>query len=213
MDFTRKKLIRYCEDHSTPPSAVLQELERETNLKTLAPQMLSGHIQGQLFRLISLLKRPKYILEVGTFTAYAAICLAEGLPEDGEIHSIEANEELAYIIEKYIQKAGLENKFHLHIGDAKALLPTFQQSFDMVFIDAAKNDYALYYDLIIDKVSPGGLILSDNVLWDSKVVKKGKERDSGANVLDAFNKKIHSDPRVENLILPIRDGIMIARKI
>lgn len=203
-------LIDYCEAHTTPPAQVLYELERETYLKTLAPQMMSGHLQGTFFSMLSLLKQPKYILEVGTFTGYAAICLAQGLVPDGMLYTIEINEELGYLSKKYIQKAGLATKIKQIIGDAKAVIPQLDLSFDMVFIDATKADYALHYDLVIDKVNPGGMILADNVLWSGKVVDSKFDKDTA--LIKAFNKKIQEDERVNNILLPIRDGITIAIK-
>lgn len=211
MDKFLKQLTAYCEAHTTPPSDVLYQLERETHLKTLSPQMISGPLQGQLLRFISLIAQPKRILEIGTFTGYAAICLAQGLPEEGMLHTIEANKELEYLIRSYIQRAGLEQKIQLHIGDAKAILPTLDEHFDLVFLDAGKQDYALYYDLVIEKINLGGLLLADNVLWSGKVVQPKKDTDT--QILDAFNKKVQADERVENLILPIRDGLLIARKL
>lgn len=207
---TKKLLHQYCEQHSSPQDAVLYELERETYLKTLAPQMLSGQLQGQLLRFISQLQQPKTILEIGTFTGYAAICLAQGLPEDGVMHAIEVNEELVYIIEKYFKKAGLENKIFLHVGDAQSIIPLLKTSFDLVFIDAGKHHNALYYDMIIDRLNPGGLIIVDNVLWDGKVVNQQRDKDTAA--IHAFNQKIQADERVEKLMLPVRDGILIVRR-
>ncbi|MEZ5041796.1 MAG: O-methyltransferase [Saprospiraceae bacterium] len=204
------KLTAYCEQLSSPPSPLLYELERETHLKTLAPHMISGHLQGQLLHLISQLKQPRLILEIGTFTGYATICLAAGLPADGQLHTIEANPELEYIIRKYLKKAGLDEKVHLHIGKAEAIIPTLAPGFDLVFLDAGKLHYAMFYDLVIDLVNPGGLIIADNVLWSGKVVQNAKDKDTRA--LQAFNEKIKADPRVENFILPIRDGLLIAQK-
>ncbi|MEL7120865.1 MAG: O-methyltransferase [Bacteroidota bacterium] len=205
------ELNAYCEAHTTPQSDILYQLERETYLKTLAPQMMSGHLQGQFFRLLSLLMRPKTILEVGTFTGYAAICLAEGLPEDGILHTIEVNAEREFLIRKYIEKAGLKDKIHLHIGDAQAVIPTIDATFDMVFLDAGKQEYKHHYDLVIDHVNPGGLIMADNVLWSGKVIDPVHDKDT--EKIRAFNQLIHEDERVENILLPIRDGIMIARKV
>lgn len=207
---TKQKLTQYCEQHTSPQNEVLYQLERETYLKTLAPQMLSGHLQGQFLSFISQLQQPKTILEIGTFTGYAAICLAQGLPKDGIMHAIETNEELVYIIEKYLKKAGLDEKVILHVGDAKNIIPLLDTTFDLVFIDAGKHHNALYYDMVIDRLNPRGLILIDNVLWDGKVVQEKYDKDTTA--IDAFNKKIHADKRVENMILPIRDGILVARK-
>ncbi len=210
MDRDTLQLIEYCMAHSTLQPPVLHDLERETHLKTLAPQMISGHLQGQLLRLLSILKQPTSILEIGTFTGYSAICLAAGLQNGGILHTIEANEELESLIRKYVEMAGLKDRIRLHIGDAKAIIPQLNVTFDIVFIDAAKNDYAFYYDLVFDLVNPGGLIIADNVLWSGKVMEKKQEKD--AALLDAFNKKIHADNRVENILLPIRDGLIIARK-
>ncbi len=205
------KLLAYCEKHSSQPSELLCSLERETNLKTVAPQMLSGHLQGKFLNLLSSLIQPKRVLEIGTFTGYSAICLAQGLREGGLLHTIEVDEELAYLCRKYFQKAGLEEKIRLHLADAKDLIPRLDETFDLVFIDAAKGDYAFFYDLVFEKVRRGGIILADNVLWSAKVVEPA--RDSDTLSIDRFNKKVQEDPRVENLLLPLRDGLMIARKL
>lgn len=202
---------QYCEKHTTPPSAMLAELLRETHLKTLAPQMASGHLQGALLRFLSRMIQPTTVLEIGSFTGYATLCLLEGLAPKGTIHTIEVNQELGYLIKKYIDRAGATDQIQLHIGDAKKIIPTLDATYDLVFIDAGKMHYPQYYDLIIDRVNPGGYILADNVLWDGKVIRKEKDRDS--EILDYFNKKIHQDPRVENILLPIRDGLMLARKL
>ncbi len=210
MNFSLKKITDYCEKCTTLQPEHLYELERETNLKTLAPQMISGHYQGHLLKMFSKMIRPKYILEIGTFTGYAAQCLADGLVENGQLHTIEANEELRYIIENGFKKANLSEKITLHIGDAKKIIPTLDMVFDIVFIDAGKIDYSLYFDLIIDKVRSGGLIMADNVLWSGKVVMANQDKDTKA--LHDFNLKIQNDARVENTILPIRDGIMMMLK-
>lgn len=201
----------YCERWSTAQSTLLHELERETHLKTLAPQMMSGHLQGRLLSLLSQLCQPRVILEVGTFTAYATLCLAEGLPPGGRLHTIEVNEELAYLIRKYIRRAGGEDRIQLHLGDAAELIPQIEGDFDLVFIDAGKMDYARHYDLVIDRLRPGGLLLADNVLWSGKIVDRLHD-DPDAQILHAFNQKVQADERVDNLILPIRDGLSIARK-
>ena len=211
MNETIDLLTAYCERLSTPPTPVLKELERETHLKTLAPQMMSGHLHGHLLRLLCRFTPPKWVLEIGTFTAYATICLAEGLPADGILHTIEANPEMAHIIEKYIQKAGIEDRVKSYTGKAEEIIPRLNQRFDFVFLDAGKLDYGMFYDLLIDQINPGGLILADNVLWSGKVVQSTKDKDTAA--LHAFNEKINQDPRVENIILPIRDGLLIAQKL
>jgi len=188
----------------------LYRLERETHLRTLSPQMLSGHLQGQLLRLLSTMIQPRLALEIGTFTGYSAICIAGGLAPGGILHTIEANAELSYIIEKYVAEAGLADRIQLHVGNALEIVSTLDGPFDLVWIDAGKLDYADYFDMVFDKVSPGGYILADNVLWSGKVIAENRDADTQA--LHEFNQKIHADPRVENIILPIRDGILLARK-
>jgi caffeoyl-CoA O-methyltransferase len=208
-DFFRK-LSAYCESHSEPPDPILYELERETHLKTLAPQMASGPLQGQLLQLLSSLLYPQSILEVGTFTGYATICLARGLAPGGKLITIEANPELAWFGEKYFAKAGLADRIDARIGDALDIIPTLRQSFDLIFLDAGKRDYARYYDLVIDQLNPGGLLIADNVLWSGKVIREPEDKD--AQILDEFNQKVNQDPRVSVLMLPIRDGLLIAQK-
>ncbi|NRA50985.1 MAG: O-methyltransferase [Phaeodactylibacter sp.] len=205
-------IFQYCEQWSSPPDAILNELERETHLKTLAPQMLSGALQGQLLRLLSQLQSPKSVLEIGTFTGYATICLARGLARNGKVRTIEANPELEYLIRKYLKKAGLQNQVELFIGDAMKVIPQLEGRFDLVFIDAGKQYYQAYYDLIIDRVEPGGLIISDNVLWSGKVATDLRETDADTKKLHAFNVSLQEDERVDNLLLPIRDGLLVARK-
>ena len=208
--FDLKRIASYCEKHSTPPKEILLQLERETNLKTLSPQMLSGPLQGQLLSMISRWVSPKAVLEIGTFTGYGTICLASGLRKNGVIHTIEVNPELSAISRKYFGMAGILHQVKHHIGDAAQLIPVIDEQFDMVYIDAGKQDYSLHYDLTIDKVSQGGVILVDNVLWSGKVGSGIDDNDT--RVMEAFNRKISEDNRVENLLLPIRDGLMIAIK-
>lgn len=210
IDTPLHKIMAYCEAHTTPPSPILNELERETHLKTLAPQMLSGAVQGQFLRLITLLLQPKTILEIGTFTGYAAISMAQGLPADGILHTIEANPEIEYIIRKYVAKAELEDKIHLHIGQAEEVIPKLDTTFDLVFMDAGKQYYTTHYNLVIDRVNPGGLILADNVLWSGKVLSD--EPDADTQAIQAFNDLVQEDDRVENIMLPLRDGVLMARK-
>ncbi|MBV6443369.1 MAG: methyltransferase [Haliscomenobacteraceae bacterium CHB4] len=206
------KTLEYCFQHTTDISPVLKELERETHLRTLSPQMLSGPYQGMLLRFVSMMIRPQRALEVGTFTGYSAICIAEGLTADGVLHTIEINDELGPLIRKYIQKAGQEEKIRLHFGNAADIIPALDEDFDLVFLDAGKLDYPLHYELALNKTRHGGFILADNVLWDGKVVASD-EKDETARALCAFNNMVQNDPRVENILLPLRDGLMVMRKV
>jgi predicted O-methyltransferase YrrM len=202
----------YCQSHTTPPHPVLQELERATHLNTLAPQMLSGSYQGALLRFISLMTRPRRILEVGAFTGYASICLASGLTEDGRLHAIESDDELAPLFNTYINKAGLSDKVRLHNGDAAQIIPTLDEIFDLVFLDAGKLDYAHHYELALAKTRAGGWLMADNVLWHGKVAANDSN-DPTAQSLRAFNDLIRQDSRVENILLPVRDGLLMIRKL
>lgn len=206
-----RQLAAFCESFTTPPSQVLYELERETYLKTIAPQMAAGRLQGQFLRFLSWMLRPNRILEVGTFTGYSAICLAEGLAEGGLLHTIEANPEFTFFGEKYFAKAGLSNRIVAHTGNAFDIIPTLGETYDLVFIDSNKNDYAALYDLVLDQVRPGGFLLTDNVLWDGKVMTGAKDRDT--QTIRSFIQKVQDDPRVENALLPVRDGVMVMRKL
>ncbi len=205
-------LIEYCEAHTTPISEVLYQLERETHLKTLSPQMISGPLQGQLLQFISKMIRPTCILEIGTFTGYSAICMAQGLQKNGQLHTIEANMELEYIIRPFLKKANLEDQIQLYMGDARTIVPTMDLTFDLVMIDAGKKDNGLYFDLVLDKIRPGGFILVDNVLWSGKVFMQNPP-DKDTRQIRAFNEKIQADDRVENVLLPIRDGLIVIRKL
>ena len=203
-------IYSYCESVSDDQSDTLYKLYRETYLKTMAPRMASGPIQGRFLSLLSNLLTPKNILEIGTFTGYATICMAEGLAEGGHITTIEINPELNHISDKYFQLAGIREKVTSLIGNAKDLIPQIDKMFDIVFIDAKKKDYALYFDLIIDKVNSGGIILADNVLWDGKVVDGSKDATSVS--LRSFNQKMKDNPEVSTLLMPLRDGLMIMKK-
>ena len=206
------EISKYIESHTTPEDPVLKELSRETYLKALYPQMLSGHLQGKLLEFISLMLQPEHILEIGTFTGYSAICLAKGLKNTGKLITIEKNDELTGFPVKYFKKAGVSEQIELIIGDALEILPLLEPMFDLVFIDAEKKDYCKYYQLLLDKVKPGGYILADNALWYGRVVDSPETFDKETQGIVAFNKLITEDPRVENMILPIRDGIMLIRK-
>lgn len=205
-------ISHYCEAHTSPPDPVLAELERETHLKTLSPQMLSAGAQGKLLEFLCYIFQPKSVLEIGTFTGYAAICMARGLAPGGILHTIEVNPELEWLAKKYFEKAGLLEKIKLYIEDASQRIPQFSNNFfDLIFIDAGKQQNDLYYEMCLPKLRKGGLILVDNVLWSGKVVQKTNDPDTA--LIRAFNDKIQADPRVENLMLPIRDGLFLIRKI
>ena len=201
--------FEYAAAHSGPEPDYLYRLERETHLKTLAPQMLSGRLQGRTLALLSKLRRPRRILEVGTFTGYSALCLAEGLAPDGELHTVEGNPEVAYLAERYFREAGFSDRIHLHRGDALALIPQLPGPFDLVFLDANKQEYPAYFELVIDRLTPGGLLIADNVLWSGKVLDPAGDAD--ATILHAFNERLAADPRLETTLLPLRDGLLVAR--
>jgi len=208
-----KKLAEYTEKHTSAELPVLAALNRETNLKRGDAVMLSGHLQGQFLQMLSHMIRPKCILEIGTFTGYSAICLALGLQPGGILHTIEIDEELKDIASGYIEKAGLSGKIIQHIGAADEVIAKLDETFDMVFIDADKSNYERYYDLVFDKVPIGGYILADNVLYDGEVVLPEVQQTKNARAINSFNNKLKADTRIEHLIVPLRDGIMLARKI
>lgn len=211
MDFLPDDLQKYVADHTSPETELLKKLTRDTYAKVLMPRMLSGHVQGRYLAMLSQLIRPENILEVGTYTGYSAICLSEGLRPEGKLVTIDVNEELESRVRNYFSEAGLTEQIDYRIGDAAQIIPALDLTFDLVFIDADKENYSKYYDLVFDKVRPGGLILADNVLWSGMVVKPKPDKDTRA--LLEFNQKVMADPRVENLLLPLRDGIMMIRKI
>lgn len=212
MDFFPFEIEQYIEKYTQEESAVLKELNRETNAHVLHPRMLAGHLQGQVLMMLSKMIHPKTIVEIGTYTGYSALCLAQGLEPGGILHTIEINEELEEMIKKYVKKAGLENKIRTYIGNALEIIPSLESPFDIVFIDADKENYSTYYDLVFDKVRKGGYIIADNVLWSGNVLKPESEMDDETKSLVSYCKKVHADDRVENVIFPIRDGLMIARK-
>ncbi|NGZ89541.1 O-methyltransferase [Psychroflexus maritimus] len=211
MDFLPEEISQYVEEHSQAEPKVLKELNRETWQKVLQPRMLSGHLQGRVLSMLTKLISPKVILEIGTYTGYSAICMAEGLPEGGKIISIDRNEELEEIQQKYFSKSGYADKIQQIYGNALDEIPKLNEKFDLVFVDADKSNYANYYDLVIEKMNPGGVILSDNVLWSGKVTETPKEKDIDTTALIQYNKKINEDKRVETVLLPIRDGLTITR--
>lgn len=205
-------LEQYILDHIDAEDSVLTELTRQTYLKVLRARMLSGHVQGQLLYLLVKLLKPRRILEIGTFTGYSAICMAKGLPQDGLIHTIEINDELCPMIESFIEKSGNQHRIQLHIGSALDIVPTLDETFDLIFMDGDKREYPAYYQLVFDRLRPGGVILADNVLWDGKVVAPLDPNDRYTKGILDFNDMVHADSRVEKVILPIRDGITLIRK-
>lgn len=212
-DIISEDINRYAERYTTPEPDLLKKINRETNLQTDQPVMLSGHLQGRFLSLISRLVQPKKILEIGTFTGYSALCLSEGLQENGELHTIDNNEELAERCKKYFEEAELINKkIILHTGDALDIIPSLEGPFDLVFIDADKPNYEKYFDLIINKVPSGGIILADNVLYHAEVLLPGNKQSNNARAISSFNEKIANDERVEQVLLTIRDGLFMIRK-
>ena len=211
MKFLDHNLETYVAEHSEQEPELLQKLARETHLKVLQPRMLSGAYQGRLLALLSKLIAPKHILEIGTYTGYSALCLAEGLQADGQIDSIDINEELTDMQRKYFDVSGYGKHIVQHLGNAAEIIPAIEGTFDFVFIDADKEQYPLYFDLIVDRVRSGGLIIADNVLWSGKVLEPAT--DEATESLQIFNKKVAKDSRVETVILAVRDGLTLLRKI
>jgi caffeoyl-CoA O-methyltransferase len=202
-------LQRYAEAHTSPESELLKKINRDTHANVLMPRMLSGHLQGRVLSMISQMIRPDRILEIGTYTGYSALCLCEGLSPSGKLITIDINEELEQKVRSHFQS--MNGKIEYRIGNALDIIPALDETFDLVFIDADKSNYGNYFDLVIDKVKPGGFILADNVLWSGKVLNTNPDADTRSIL--AFNKKILVDSRIENVLLPIRDGIMIIRKL
>jgi len=212
-EITNPIIQSYCDAHTTSETNVLRELNRDTHVNVLQPRMLSGHFQGRLLSMISKMIQPEFILEIGTYTGYSAICLAEGLTKNGKLITIDINPEQEERIRKFIAASGFENKIQFIVGDALQIVKSLTQTFDLVFIDADKPNYPRYYEIAIEKVKPGGYIIADNVLWSGKVVEENEmSKDKDTMLLHAFNQMIQSDVRVENVLLPIRDGLMIVRK-
>lgn len=226
-----EKIYKYIEDHASVPSQALDWVVKQTHIRTNHARMLSGAAQGQLLRMFVQMTGARRILELGTFTGYSAICLASGLPEDGHLDTLELNDELEDLILEGFERAGLEDKIELHVGDCKETLRRFRQQlglsedpqqsgaaqnegslYDIVYIDANKREYCEYYDLVFDMVRPGGLILADNVIWDGKVCQDPLPQDKQTQGIAAFNDKVTADPRVESVIMPLRDGLNIIRK-
>jgi len=212
INFIDDNILNYSISKSEKESKLLNDLYRETYLKVLNPRMISGHYQGRILSLISKIISPKKILEIGTYTGYSAICLCEGMDKDGILHTIDNNKELVEIQNKYFKKAKLKDKIVQHSGNAKNIIPSIDEEFDIVFIDADKESYPEYYDLIINKVRSGGIIIADNILWSGKILEKVEKDDQATKSIIEFNNKIIEDDRVKNIILPIRDGLNIVRK-
>ena len=211
-NFIKTGILEYSEYNSQEEPSLLKELNRETHLKVLNPRMLSGAFQGRLISLISKLINPKKVLEIGTYTGYSALCIYEGLDEKGVIHTIDKNEELVEIQKKYFKKTGDVKKFIQHTGIALDIIPEINETFDLIFLDADKENYINYFNCIINKLNKSGVILADNVLWSGKVIDKNQQ-DNTTNILRRFNDMVNNDSRVETILLPVRDGISIIRKI
>lgn len=213
MDFIAKEIEAYAEEFTREEGSVLAELNRETYAKVMTPRMLSGHLQGQILRMFSQMIRPKNILEIGTYTGYSALCFVDGLQEDGKLVTIDVNEELQDIILKYFERSGKASQIDSRIGNALDIIPTLEMKFDLVFIDADKENYPNYFDLVFDRMNVGGYIIADNVLWSGKVLEDDSKLDKDTLALKEYARKLKADPRVETVLLPVRDGLLIARKL
>lgn len=212
MDFLPTELQEYVEAHSSPETELLHRINRETHLNVLKPRMLSGHLQGRVLSMLTHMIRPKYILEIGTYTGYSALCMAEGLQPDGRLVTIEVNEELQPVAGGYFEESVHSGQIDFRIGDAQEIIPTLSYTWDMVFIDADKESYPKYFELTLPQVRTGGFIIIDNVLWSGKVADPSQQ-DKATSSIRAFNQMVHHHPGVENALFPIRDGLMVLRKI
>ncbi len=212
MDFIDDKILEYCINHSGDEPEILQKLARETHVKMINPRMLSGHFQGRFLKMMVQLTGAKNILEIGTFTGYSAICMAEGLPSDGRLDTIDVNPELEEMVKKYLMESGFDPLVNFHIGNALDVVPTLDVEYDLVFIDADKENYANYFNLVLPKMKKGGVILGDNVLWSGKVVQDENINDKSTQGILEFNRLAKEDDRVDSFLLPLRDGVMICRK-
>jgi predicted O-methyltransferase YrrM len=211
MEFIAPEIQSYAEKHTSPETDLLKKITRDTHANVLMPRMLSGHLQGRWLSMVSHMIQPVRTLEIGTYTGYSALCLAEGLGAEGKLITIDINEELEDQVRGYFAESPFGVKIDYKIGDARTIVPSLQEVFDLVFIDADKENCELYFNLVMEKVRPGGIILVDNVLWSGKVLQEKQDKDTRAMV--EFNRKIQQDRRVENVLLPIRDGIMMIRKL
>ena len=212
MEFLPEAIQQYVEQHTDGESDLLARLNRETHQKVLMPRMLSGHVQGRVLAMLAHMIRPQRILEVGTYTGYSALCMAEGLAEGGTLITLDKNEELEDMVRRYIDEAGMTEKIDYRLGNAMELIPEIEGPFDLVFIDADKANYYNYFKLVIDKVRPGGFIIADNVLWSGKVIDTGNKTDEDTQAIRDFNRLVHADDRVEKVLFPVRDGLMVIRK-
>jgi caffeoyl-CoA O-methyltransferase len=210
MEFITQELANYCNEHTNPENELLQDLNRQTNLKIMMPRMLSGHLQGRFLSMISHMIKPELILEIGTYTGYSALCMAEGLVPNGKIITLDINAEIESFVRTYFAKSELNSKIDYRIGNALEIIPQLNESFDLVFIDADKINYLNYYNLIIDKVKTGGYIIADNVLWSGRILEEKKDKDTQA--ICAFNDFVMNDVRVDKVMTPIRDGLYLIRK-
>lgn len=213
MNFSKKEIYNYIDFHSSCEDTILSELRRETELKYLNPIMLSGKIQGNFLEIISKLVKPVNVLEIGTYTGYSTLCIANGLDPKGIIHTIDKNEELLEIQNKYFEKSGYRSQIRQHTGDALTIIPKFDIDFDMIFLDADKENYVNYLEIITQILRPGGVLLTDNVLWHGKIVESFKKQDKTTKLIDQFNKKILEDKSLKTVILPLRDGVSLTIKL
>ncbi|MBL7950871.1 MAG: O-methyltransferase [Flavobacteriales bacterium] len=212
MKFLDPEIERYAEQHSAKEPEYLSELAKETRSTMDLPQMLSGHLQGRFLSLLSKLVRPKLALEIGTFTGYSALCIAEGLAPDGTLHTIDIFTPVAAMADRYFRKAGMQDRIQQHIAPALEVIPRIEGRFDLVFIDADKSNYINYLDLVIDRMNVGGLIIADNVLWSGKVLDEAKDQDGDTKGLSAYARRVNSDDRLESSLLPLRDGLLVSRR-
>jgi caffeoyl-CoA O-methyltransferase len=212
MNFLPEEIERYCVELSQDEPELLNELNRFTHNNVLQPRMLAGHLQGRVLAMLSHMIKPKVVVEIGTYTGYSALCWAEGLPTNGIVHTIEINDELETKVRSFIERSGLTDRIQLHIGKALDVIPGIREDLNLVYIDADKENYSAYYDLVIDRVVTGGYIIADNVLWSGKVIEDPEKMDYETRCLFDYSNKVKADDRVENVLFPIRDGLMIARK-
>jgi predicted O-methyltransferase YrrM len=212
MEFIDEALLHYAEQHSAAEPEILAKLNRETHLKVMQPRMLSGHLQGRILSLFSKLLQPKTVVEIGTYTGYSALCLAEGLQDGGIVHTIDNNDERVPLLKRYFSEAGEQERIQIHTGNALDILPGIEGPYDLVFIDADKHNYLNYYKLVLERMRPGGLIIADNVLWSGKVLETPKANDADTKALVEYNTYVVSDPKVEVVLMPVRDGLSVARK-